>query len=282
MLFQILKRSTLSASPRLCPTTTITRMMSRTAVPPGRVAIVTGASRGIGRAIAFRLASDGYDVSLNDLPSAQSNLEEVASAIDGAGRRAFVRTGDVSKEGDVKRLVEETVERLGSLDVMVANAGFCFMKPFNQISIEEWDKIFSVNVRGVFLSYKYASDQMIKQGRGGRIIGASSIAGKKGEGLLAAYSSTKFAVRGLTQAAAQELAQYGITVNTYSPGPIDTVMLKVITEASPASEEVNVGNAMGVAGSPEDVAGLVSYLASDESRFMTGQAVTIDGGRVYD
>ncbi|KAF4611115.1 hypothetical protein D9613_007305 [Agrocybe pediades] len=101
--------------------------------------------------------------------------------------------------------------------------------------------------------------------------------------LLAAYSSTKFAVRGLTQAAAQELAQYGITVNAYAPGPIDTAMLKVITEATPASEEVvNVGNAMGVAGLPEDVAGLVSYLASDESRFMTGQAVTIDGGRVYD
>ncbi|KAF9537240.1 NAD(P)-binding protein [Agrocybe pediades] len=227
--------------------------------PTRRVAIVTGASRGIGKAIALRLAKDGFDVSVNDLPSQRSGLEEVSESIKRAGCRALMGTGDVSKEKDVMALVADTAEKLGSVDVMVANAGYCLIKPFHETSAEEWDSIFSVNARGTFFAYKHAASHMIKQGRGGRIIGVCSVVGKKGEEMLAAYSATKFAVHGLTHAAAQELAQYGITVNAYAPGPIDTAMCR-----------------------PDEVAGLVSYFASQESEFMTGQIVAIDGGRVYD
>ncbi|KAF4611116.1 hypothetical protein D9613_007308 [Agrocybe pediades] len=258
--------------------------------PTRRVAIVTGASRGIGKAIALRLAKDGFDVSVNDLPSQRSDLEEVSESIKRAGCRALMGTGDVSKEKDVMALVADTAEKLGSVDVMVANAGYCLIKPFHETSAEEWDSIFSVNARGTFFAYKHAASHMIKQGRGGRIIGACSVAGNistdrtsTGEEMLAAYSATKFAVHGLTHAAAQELAQYGITVNAYAPGPIDTVMLKLATDMnSSAGLDVDLGNSLGRAGKPDEVAGLVSYFASQESEFMTGQIVAIDGGRVYD
>ncbi|KAF4615564.1 hypothetical protein D9613_013004 [Agrocybe pediades] len=179
------------------------------AAPSNRVAVVTGASRGIGRAIALRLARDGYNIALNDLPSTTSGLDEVREAIAAQGRQVFVSAGDIGQE-----------------ETMVANAGIAIIKPILETSVEDWDKTSNVNSRGVFLCYKLAAEQMIKQGRGGRIIGASSVAGKKGMPYVASYSATKFSVRGLTHAAAQEWAKHGINVNAYAPGPIETDMLQ--------------------------------------------------------
>ncbi|KAF9473930.1 NAD-binding protein [Pholiota conissans] len=189
-----------------------------------RVAFITGASRGIGMAIALRLAQDGYDIALNDILPQKAELEVVQEEIRKSGKQAIICIGDVSVEEEVKRMVEDAVRELGSLNVMVANAGICITKPFLETTKGEFDRMYAVNVNGVFLCYKYAAMQMIKQGKGGRIIGASSITGKQGFSTLAGYSSTKFAVRGLTQSVASELAKYGITVNAYAPGAVDTIM----------------------------------------------------------
>ncbi|PPQ68553.1 hypothetical protein CVT26_003362 [Gymnopilus dilepis] len=182
------------------------------------VALVTGASRGIGRAIALRLAQDGFDVAINDLPSQQAALEEVQAGISQLGKRSAIFLGDVSVEKEVEQLISAVASQLGSLDVMVANAGICIPKPFLDTTAEDIRRLLSINVEGLFFCYKHAGLQMIKQGKGGRIIGASSMAGKQAVKFLGAYSASKFAVRGLTQAAAIELAKHNITVNAYAPG----------------------------------------------------------------
>ncbi|KAF8068062.1 NAD(P)-binding protein [Lyophyllum atratum] len=251
------------------------------------IALVTGASRGIGRAIALRLASDGFDVAMNDLPSARDGLNALRQEILGLGkgRKACIAVGDVSVRGDVERMVSTVVEDLGQLDVMVANAGVCRLNPIVETEVDEWDQSFNINSRGVFLCYKYAAIQMIKQGRGGRIIGASSVAGKQGEAGMAAYCATKFAVRGLTQAAAKEWGHHGITVNAYCPGVIETHMMEDLHRLDPERpmegflKQLAGGSALGHNGTPADVAGLVSYFASKEAAFVTGQGFSVDGGR---
>ncbi|EKM76894.1 hypothetical protein AGABI1DRAFT_78002 [Agaricus bisporus var. burnettii JB137-S8] len=144
------------------------------------VALVTGASRGIGRAIALRLAVDGYDIVLNDLPVEKENLNSVAEEIMKLGRRVLECIADVTKEDQVIHMMEKVEEIFEGLDVMVANAGICIPRPFLESTSEDWDRSFDVNGKGVYLCYKHAAKQMIKQGRGGRIIGACSLAGKQG------------------------------------------------------------------------------------------------------
>ncbi|KAF9459799.1 hypothetical protein BDZ94DRAFT_1267383 [Collybia nuda] len=251
------------------------------------IAFVTGAASGIGKAIALRLASDGFDVAINDLESSKGQLEILTQEITQKGRRTSIVLGDVSQEADVKRMIDSIVQNLGGLDVMVANAGIINKPvPIQDIKAEDWDRISSINGRGVFLCYKYAAQQMIKQGRGGRIIGASSIAGKRGPGLYAAYSSSKFAVRGLTQSAAKDLGPHKITVNAYAPGYINTPMLNSIGSNLGGWESYEK-NAIGITpmgrlGEDADIASIVSYLASKESHFITGQSISVNGGVYFD
>ncbi|KAF8885364.1 acetoin reductase family protein, partial [Infundibulicybe gibba] len=235
-----------------------------------RAAIVTGAARGMGRAIALRLASDGFDVAVNDLPSGREGLETLAAEITQKGRKAVVMTGDVSKEKDVKVLVENTVETLGDLNCVDGRKRWgLLLKPMVETTLDEWEKIFSVNSRGVFLCYKHAAQRMIQQGKGGRIIGAASINGKKALPDLGGYSATKFAVLGMTQSLAQELGPHGITVNSYAPGAINTMMLKASGIAVGREDTVVDDEAkncvLGYIGKPEDIASIVSYLASREA-----------------
>ncbi|KAF8993629.1 NAD-binding protein [Cyathus striatus] len=248
-----------------------------------RVAIVTGAASGIGRAIALRLADDGLDVAVNDLVSAKDALEEVSKEIITKGRRSMAIAADVSVEAEVVAMVDSVSSTLGSVDVMIANAGICFVKPFVDTTLEEWERIFAINTRGVFLCYKYAAKKMIAQGKGGRIIGASSQAGKQATALFSAYGATKFAVRGLTQFVAQELREHKITVNAYCPGAIATPMtagiMPGIMKYRPGYLEKVEGDPFGV---PEDISGIVSYLASKESNFVTGQTWLINGGTYCD
>jgi len=245
-----------------------------------RVAIVTGAAQGIGKAIALRLAHDGLNVILNDIPSEEKRLNEVLTDISTTSTtKGHAVLGDMSVEKDVQNLVDTCVSHFGGVDVMVANAGICKTGPIVSVSTEEWDKVHSLNVRGVFLAYRSAAIQMIKQGRGGRIIGASSIAGKRGFPEWGTYCASKFAVKGLTQSVAQELRTHNITVNAYAPGLIQTpIWGKIMSDREGKQlSELPVDPTWRML-PPEDVAGLVSYLASEDAKFITGQTVSINDG----
>ncbi|KAG1894706.1 uncharacterized protein F5891DRAFT_1061903 [Suillus fuscotomentosus] len=251
------------------------------------VAVVTGSAQGIGRSIAIRLAGDGYDVVINDLESNKENLEEVKKDIttDFPERRVLIVFGNVSVEEDVKGLVESAVKEFGRLNVFVANAGIIRTKPLLETTSEDFESVLSVNVTGTFYSYKYAAQQMVAQGEGGRIIGASSLAGKKGHASLSAYSASKFAIRGLTQTAAIELGRNGITVNAYAPGTIQTPMLVRLAGSADYNDvydEFKRLSSVGDLGTTQDVANLVSFLVTPEARFITGQTITIDGGIFFD
>ncbi|CCM01195.1 uncharacterized protein FIBRA_03243 [Fibroporia radiculosa] len=243
-----------------------------------RVALVTGAAQGIGLCIALRLADDGLDVAVNDLSSKVDLLEEVVLKIREKGRRSIAVPADVTQDQQVKQMIATVAEKLGGLDVMVANAGILLVKPLLETTPDEWDRSMTVNTRSMMLSYKYAAEQMIAQGRGGRIIGASSIAGKKGSIGLPAYCATKFAVRGLTQSAAEELAKHNITVNAYAPGIITTNMG---ADLAAGFESLRIDTAVPVA-EPEVVSSVVSFLAKPESYFITGQSLSVNGGAYFD
>ncbi|KAG2121959.1 hypothetical protein DEU56DRAFT_904522 [Suillus clintonianus] len=258
------------------------------------IALITGSAQGIGRSIALRLARDGFDVALNDLPNKDAKLDLVATEIESLGRQVCVVPADVSVDKQVKEMVDHAVSKLGGLDVMVANAGIVpTLASLVSSTAESWDHTLSVNARGPFLCYKYAAMQMIEQGRGGRIIGASSLQGKMALPYHCSYAASKFAVRGLTQVAALELGQYGITVNAYAPGSIQTPMNKDKMDESGNSDVTGLvddpysrkwimsllHNApIKHIGQPEDIASIVSYLASKEVHFITGQCISADGG----
>ncbi|WP_339114876.1 glucose 1-dehydrogenase [Thioclava sp. GXIMD2076] len=252
-----------------------------------RAILVTGAARGIGRAIALRLAEDGHDVVINDIPANEEAAEAVAQEIRGLGRTSGTAIADVSEPEEVHRMVADTVAALGRLDVMIANAGIAHIQGLLDLDVADWDRVMDVNLRGVFLCYQAAARQMIAQGGGGKIIGAASIVAYRPFALLGPYSASKWAVRGLTQAAAMEWAKHGITVNAYCPGIVGTNMWDLIDEKLGAEEGLAKGEAirkyagaimLGRVSEPEDVAKYVSYLASDDSDYMTGQSVMIDGG----
>ncbi|KAF9446454.1 NAD(P)-binding protein [Macrolepiota fuliginosa MF-IS2] len=243
-----------------------------------RVALVTGAAQGIGQAIALRLAKDGLDVAVDDIASKATELDLLVKQIQALGRRAIALTEDVSQEHGVKRMVEQTVAGLGSLDVMVANAGLGPRKivTIAEADLSDWDELLAVNLRGVVMCYKYAAQQMIKQGTGGRIIGASSICGLKGYAGLGDYCMSKAAVRSLTQSSALELKEHNIQVNAYAPGLINTAMarddLRDKELGGPTSSLKRILRMPDAkAGDANDVASLVSYLASPEAHFITGK-----------
>jgi meso-butanediol dehydrogenase / (S,S)-butanediol dehydrogenase / diacetyl reductase len=250
-------------------------------------AVVTGAGRGIGRAIALRLARDGHAVAVNDVD--KGTAESVTAEIEEAGGRALAVAGDVTDRDAVFAMVERAAAELGSVDVMVANAGIAQVKTLLELTPADLQRMFEVNVFGVVYCIQAAAEAMIRQGTGGKIISASSIAGHSGFDRLGHYSATKFGVRALTQAAAKELAQHKITVNAYCPGIVDTDMWELIDEKLGGYLGVEKGEAMkqysqlitlGRVQTPDDVAGFVSYLAGPDSDYMTGQAVVIDGGIV--
>lgn len=254
----------------------------------GKVAAVTGAAQGIGKAIALRLAKDGADVILLDVK--QDILAQTAKDVEALGRRAVALTADISDRDQFATTLREGAKTLGGLDIMVNNAGICQVKPILDIEPAEIEKIFSINVQGVLWGIQAAAKIFKENGTKGKIINACSIAGHEGYPLLGAYSATKFAVRALTQSAAKELASSGITVNSYCPGIVGTDMWVTIdkrmaeitgTEVGATYKKYVEGIALGRVETGDDVAGFVAYLSSSDADYMTGQSVLIDGGLVF-
>lgn len=251
-----------------------------------RSALVTGAARGIGRAIAVRLIDEGFAVTLADLPFAQDQVDAVVAEV-GDSDIAWGLVVDVIDAASVEAAVTRHVAHFGGLDVMVANAGIAITAPALETTAEQWQQIMDVNVRGVLHCYQSAARQMIAQGRGGRLIGAASVAAHRGGKWQSAYSASKFAVRGMSQSIAQELAEHQITVNVYSPGVVHTPMWASIDADMTARRGTVLGSEMagmvaqipmGRLETPEDVAGVVAFLASPAAAYITGQSIVVDGG----
>ncbi|MGB3482325.1 MAG: acetoin reductase [Mycobacterium sp.] len=259
----------------------------------GKVALVTGGGRGIGRGIALRLARDGADVALVDVRP--DGITAVAEEIAEIGQKATTFVADVGDRDQVFAAVDHAATALGGFDIMVNNAGVALVGPISDVTPGELQRIWAINVDGVLWGIQAATAKFAEQGnqeRGkiSRIINASSIAGHDGFAMLGVYSATKFAVRALTQAAAKEYAAAGVTVNAYCPGVVGTDMWveidKRFAELTGAAEGETYdkfvgGIALGRAETPEDVAGFVSYLAGPDADYMTGQSGLIDGGLVY-
>lgn len=250
-----------------------------------RVAIVTGAGQGIGAGIAKQLAADGLTVAVADLK--EDNAKKVAAEIGQGAQGYFV---DVAQKQSVFDLVAAVVKDFEHLDVMVNNAGIAKIGPLIDAEEKDISQILDINVKGDIYGIKAAAKQFQKQKTGGKIINACSIAGHQGFEMLGIYSATKFAVRGLTQTAAQELAKDKITVNAYCPGivltpmwdQIDAEMAKIYNLPLGASLQKNIDSiALGRGETPADVANLVSFLADPKSDYITGQSIIVDGGIDY-
>ncbi len=252
----------------------------------GRVALVTGAGSGIGKAIALRLASDGADIAVNDL--VPERAEQVASLVRDVGRRALSNHADVTDADAVGDMIRGVASHFGSLDTLVSNAGIIGTGSFVETSLEDFERVMTVNVRGTFLCGREAAKHMIAQGSG-KIVNAGSVAGRRPTPFHAAYGASKYAVISLTLTMARELAPHGITVNAYCPGVVETPMWEQIDRerspllglgASGALREITDTIPLGRAAKPEEVASLVSFLASEDSDYITGQCINVCGGIV--
>jgi 3-oxoacyl-[acyl-carrier protein] reductase len=246
---------------------------------PPRVALVTGASRGIGRAIALGLAGRGYDVAVNDIERQKEELQGVADAIRAMGRKAFVAIADVSDKKAVQTMVSAIVAESGRIDAVVNNAGILIASDVEHLPEQAWDAVLDVNAKGAFLVTQAVLPVMKKQAYG-RIVNIASIGGKHGAPEQAHYSASKAAIMGFTRVLAQEVGEMGITANCVCPGIIATEMGRTNLDDPAVSEAWRQKTAMRRIGEPEDVVGAVAFLASDDAAFITGQSLNVDGGIV--
>jgi 3-oxoacyl-[acyl-carrier protein] reductase/meso-butanediol dehydrogenase/(S,S)-butanediol dehydrogenase/diacetyl reductase len=277
----------------------------------GKVALITGAGgmKGVGRATVLKLAQQGADVALTDvqrgpedLPPGElrvgwRGLDSVAEEARALGRRCFTMPCDLKQHDQVQELVQQVLRHYGHIDILVNNARAIIGRdkvPITDLQVEVWEHFLAINTTAVFLLTKLVGRDMVRQGRGGRIINIASNAAKQASARGAAYSASKFALLGLTQASALDLAPYNITVNAVCPGPINTDRLsyweraKAEEEGIPLQElrarivkEAGQHTPLGRIAEAEDVANMVSFLASDEASFITGQAYNVNGGLLF-
>jgi 3-oxoacyl-[acyl-carrier protein] reductase/meso-butanediol dehydrogenase/(S,S)-butanediol dehydrogenase/diacetyl reductase len=277
----------------------------------GKVALITGAGgmKGVGRATALKLAQHGADLALTDVPRGPEDLppaevrldwrglDSVAEDIQGLGRRCWTGPCDLGNRDQVQELVQQVLEHYGHIDILVNNARAIIGRdkvPITELAEDVWQHFLAINTTAVFLLTKLVGRAMIRQSRGGRIINIASNAAKQASVKGAAYSASKFAVLGLTQASALDLAPYGITVNAVCPGPINTDRLSYWERAQAAEadmpleefrarivKEAGQATPLGRIAESEDVANLVGFLASEEACFITGQAYNVNGGLLF-
>ena len=277
----------------------------------GKVALVTGAGgmRGVGRATALKLARQGADIAITDvrrdmtdLPPAEvraewHSIDSVAEEVESLGRSCFPVYCDLSNDGQIHGMVDQVVGRFNQIDIMVNNARAIIGRdkvPVTELARDVWDQFMAINTTAVFVCTQAVSREMVSRGKGGRIINIASNAGKQASAMGAAYSASKFAVLGLTQASALDLARYDITVNAVCPGPINTDRMSY-WERSRAEEqgisleefrgrivdEAGDRTPMGRIAEAEDVANMVAFLSSEDASFITGQAYNVNGGLLF-
>jgi 3-oxoacyl-[acyl-carrier protein] reductase len=237
----------------------------------GKVAIVTGSARGIGREIALRLAEAGANIVLSDIADAEPAAEEIKKM----GRQSLAVTVDVSSASDVAGLVEKAIEKFGRIDILVNNAGIARDQLLMRMSDEDWEAVLNVNLKSVFLCTRAVLRHMVKQ-RWGRIISISSIVGIVGNPGQANYASAKAGIIGFTKTIAREVGSRGITVNAIAPGFIVSKMTEQLSEEQKGEMLKRIP--LGSLGTPRDVAEAVAFLASEEARYITGQVLGVDGG----
>lgn len=242
----------------------------------GKTAVVTGASRGIGRAVAIKLASLGANIVLNYRSSIES-VQQVLEDIKAAGSNAVAVQGDVSSFSDAEKIIKAAVDNFGSIDILVNNAGITKDGLLMRMKEEDFDGVIDVNLKGTFNCIRHAAPFMVKQ-RSGRIVNMSSVVGITGNAGQVNYSASKAGVIGITKSTARELASRGITVNAVAPGFIQTDMTDVLPEK--AKEGLLNGIPLKRFGKPEDIAEAVAFLVSDSGSYITGQIINIDGGMV--
>ena len=277
----------------------------------GKTALITGAGgmRGVGRASALKLASQGADIAITDvqrdatdLPPGEVRVEwrgihSVAEEIEALGRRCFPVYCDLGEDQQIARLVDEVKDHFGRIDILVNNARAVIGRdkmPVTELSKDVWDHFLAINTTAVFLCTKLVGREMVERGDGGRIVNIASNAAKQASAMGAAYSASKFAVLGLTQASALDLAPYNITVNAVCPGPINTDRMSYwerdrATERGVPLEELRSGivrdaaerTPLGRIAEAEDVANMVAFFASEEASFITGQAYNVNGGLLF-
>jgi 3-oxoacyl-[acyl-carrier protein] reductase len=241
----------------------------------GKVAIVTGSARGIGRAITLRLAEAGADIAVNDIEAAAASLESVAGEVRALGRQALAVTADVSSPADVGRMVEAIAGKFGHIDILVNNAGITRDQIIMRMSDEDWDAVLAIDLKSAFLCSRAVLRHMLKQ-RWGRIISIASVVGLIGNAGQANYAAAKAGVIALMRSIAKEVGSRGITANAIAPGFIETQMTQKLDEKQRQALLLRIP--LGSAGSPRDVAEAVAFLASEEARYITGQVLGVDGG----
>lgn len=240
----------------------------------GKVALITGASRGIGRACAIKMAELGADIVVN-YSSNKALAEEVVRRVTNIGQRAIAIQADVSKRQDVEAMVESTINAFGSIDILINNAGITRDTLLVRMKEEDWNKVIDINLKSVFLTTKAVSKYMMKK-RLGRIINISSIVGIAGNAGQANYAASKAGIIGFSKSVAKELAQRNVLVNVIAPGFIETDMTDVLSEQQ--REAILSAVPLKRYGKPEDIANLAVFLASEESVYLTGQVIYVDGG----